>query len=216
MHTIAIIPARGGSKGIPRKNVKTFCGKPLIAWSIEAALDAKYINDVYLSTEDEEIAEAGEKYGAKVSIRPKELSMDTTPTKAVLVDFVNRYECDTLVVLQPTSPIRTNGLIDKAVERFVKSGVDTLATGFITHQYEWATLDNVLRQESKGWFYDDGNIYIHKPCYLKRNESWGKKRECMIIDEHYNYEIDTECDWIILEALMKYCGNNKESPCLKT
>jgi N-acylneuraminate cytidylyltransferase len=204
MHTIAIIPARGGSKGIPRKNIKEFCGKPLIAWSIEAANEAKHINEVYLSTEDEEIAEIGKKYGAKVSIRSEKLSTDSATTKSVLIDFVNRYDCDNLVVLQPTSPIRINGLIDKAVDRFVKTGVDTLATGFISYQYEWTSIDNTPRQQLKGWFYDDGNIYIHKPYYLKEDKYWGQKRECMIIDEHYNYEIDSECDWVILEALMKY------------
>jgi len=209
MHTIAIIPARGGSKGIPRKNIKEFYGKPLVAWSIEAALEAKHINEVYLSTEDEEIAEIGKKYGAKISIRPKELSTDSATTKSVLIDFVNRYECDILVVLQPTSPIRINSLIDQAVDRFLKSNVDTLATGFISYQYEWTSVDNTPRQQLKGWFYDDGNIYIHKPYYLKKNKYWGDKRECMVIDEYYNYEIDTECDWIILEALMRYV-NNKE------
>jgi N-acylneuraminate cytidylyltransferase len=208
MHTIAIIPARGGSKGIPRKNIKEFCGKPLIAWSIEAALDSKYVDEVYLSTEDEEIAKIGERYGAKISIRPEELSTDTATTKAVLIDFVNRYECDCLIVLQPTSPIRINGLIDKTIDRFEETGVDTLATGFISYQYEWTSTDNTPRQQLKGWFYDDGNIYIHKPYYLKEGKYWGEKRECMIIDEYYNYEIDTEYDWVILESLMKYVSIN--------
>jgi len=209
MHTIAIIPARGGSKGIPRKNIKVFCGKPLVAWSIEAALEAKHIDEVYLSTEDKEIAETGKKYGAKISVRPNELSTDSATTKAVLIDFVNRYECDVLVVLQPTSPVRINGLVDRAVERFVETGADTLATGFISHQYEWTSVDNTPRQLLKGWFYDDGNVYIHKPGYLKEGKYWGEKRECMIIDEYYNYEIDTECDWIILEALMKHISNTR-------
>jgi len=207
MHIIAIIPARGGSKGIPRKNIKEFCGKPLIAWSIEAALEAKLINEVYLSTEDEEIAKIGKFFGAKISIRPKELSTDSATTKLVLIDFINRYECDILVVLQPTSPIRINGLIDKAVDRFIKTDVDTLATGFISYQYEWTSVDNTPRQQLKGWFYDDGNIYIHKPYYLKDGKYWGEKRACMVIEEYYNYEIDTECDWIILEALMKHVNN---------
>jgi len=206
MHTIAIIPARGGSKGIPRKNIKEFCGKPLIAWSIEEALKAKYINEVYLSTEDDEIAGIGEKYGAKISKRPMELATDSATTKALLIDFVNRYDCDRLVVLQPTSPIRINGLIDKAIKRFEETGVDTLATGFISCQYEWTSVDNIPRQKLKGWFYD---IYIHKPYYLKQGKYWGDKRECMIIDEYYNYEIDTQCDWVILEALMKKYANNK-------
>ena len=212
MHTIAIIPARGGSKGIPRKNIKDFCGKPLIVWSIEAALEAKCIDEVYLSTEDEEIAEIGKKFGASISIRPNELATDIATTKEVIVNFVSRYQCDVLVVLQPTSPIRVNGLIDKVVNRFIEIDVDTLATGFFTHQYEWMSIDNTLRQQLKGWFYDDGNIYVHKPYYLKENKLWGKKIERMVIEEYYNYEIDTEYDWIILEALMKYV-NNKEVIC---
>jgi len=207
MRTIAIIPARGGSKGIYRKNVKEFCGKPLVSWSIEAALEAKHIDEVYLSTEDVEIMEIGKKYSVKISVRPKELSTDSATTKSVLIDFVNRYECDILVVLQPTSPIRINSLIDKAIDRFLERNVDTLATGFISYQYEWTSVDNTPRQQLKGWFYDDGNIYIHKPYYLKENKYWGEKRECMIIDEYYNYEIDTIYDWIILETLMKHISN---------
>jgi N-acylneuraminate cytidylyltransferase len=202
--TLAIIPARGGSKGIPRKNIKDFCGKPLIAWSIDAALEAKHIDEVYLSTEDDEIAEIAKKHGAKISKRPAELATDSATTKAVLIDFVNRYECDRLVVLQPTSPIRINGLIDKAIERFEETGVDTLATGFTSFEYEWTSVDNTPRQQLKGWFYDDGNVYVHKPYYLKQNQYWGEKKERMIIDEYYNYEIDSGYDWVIIEALMKY------------
>lgn len=204
MNIVAIIPARGGSKGIPRKNIKNFCGKPLIAWSIEEALKSQYVSKVYVSTEDKEIAEIAQKFGAEISWRPLELASDSATTKAVLIDFVKRINCEALVVLQPTSPIRVNGLIDKAIERFIEKDVDTLATGFTSYQYEWTSVDNTPRQELKGWFYDDGNVYVHKPYYLKAGNYWGEKREAMVIEEFYNHEIDTDVDWVVLESLMGY------------
>lgn len=201
---VAVIPARGGSKGIPRKNIKEFCGQPLINWSIKEALKSKYIDEVYVSTEDAEIANIAEAAGAKILWRPEDLATDDATTKDVLRHFVNNIECDTLVVLQPTSPIRILGIIDKAIERFFETKVDTLATGFTSYEYEWTSVDNTPRQKLQGWFYDDGNIYVHKPDYLKEGEYWGEKKEKMIIDRYYNYEIDTEVDWVILEALMNY------------
>ncbi len=205
----AVIPARGGSKGIPRKNIKIFCGKPLTVWSIEAAKESKYIDRIIVSTEDKEIGEIAKKAGAEVLWRPKELASDTATTISVLQHAIENISSDIIVLLQPTSPIRVDNLIDRAIERFFKSGADTLATGCLRHDYQWGLFNNVPRQQLKDWFYDDGNVYIHKPDYLKQGKWFGKKLEQMAVDRHYNFEIDDELDFFITESIMKIILKNK-------
>lgn len=117
--TLAIIPARGGSKRLPRKNVKYLHGKPLIAWTIEAALSAKTIDDVIVSTDDDEIASVSLQYGAQVPfMRPSSLASDTSTTEDVIrhaVDFMSAVASyDKIIILQPTSPLRTAESIDEA------------------------------------------------------------------------------------------------------
>lgn len=199
---LGVIPARGGSKGIPRKNLRLIAGKPLIVWSIEAAQRSKLLNRFVVSTEDEEIAAISQRAGAEVLWRPAELASDGATTAAVLQHIVRQENPDTLVLLQPTSPVRIGGLIDRAITQFFTSGADTLGTGFITYQYEWGTMDNVPRQQMKGWFYDDGNVYVHKTAHLREGHWFGAKREPMVIADHYNYEIDNETQFWAIEAIM--------------
>ena len=201
---IAIIPARGGSKGIPQKNIKIICQKPLLAWSILAAKKSKYIDRVIVSTDDKEISDISKKWGAEVLNRPKKYATDKATTIQVLQHAIKEIpDYDIIILLQPTSPLRTGKLIDKATEKFIKSKADTLATGYICKEYEWGTTNNTPRQKLKGWFYDDGNIYIHKPDYLKKGKWVGKKLERMLVDKIYNFEIDDEIDFFIVEKLMK-------------
>lgn len=126
MEFLAIIPARGGSKGIPRKNIKLLKGEPLIWHTIRAALGSKYINRVVLSTEDEEIASVAISCGAEVVKRPVELAQDETKTAPVLIDVVNQlkeqnYYPDVVVVLQATCPLRDSKKLDDAIELFINS-----------------------------------------------------------------------------------------------
>jgi CMP-N,N'-diacetyllegionaminic acid synthase len=120
---VAIIPARGGSKGIPRKNIHPLCGQPLIAYSIGAARQSKSIDRTIVSTDDSEIAEISRHFGAEVRMRPASLSQDDTPTRAVLEHVVTalageRYLPDAVLTLQPTSPLRTAAHIDEAAGLF--------------------------------------------------------------------------------------------------
>ncbi|MCX5796520.1 MAG: acylneuraminate cytidylyltransferase family protein [Elusimicrobia bacterium] len=199
---LGVIPARGGSKGIPRKNLRPIAGKPLVVWSIEAARRARRLDRFVVSTEDREIAEVSQRAGAEVLWRPAELASDGATTAAVLKHIVLQEKPDHLVLLQPTSPVRIGGLIDRAIERFFASGADTLATGFTTYQYEWGTMDNVPRQQMKGWFYDDGNVYVHKAAHLGEGRWFGARREPLVIEDHYNYEIDNETQFWAVEAIM--------------
>jgi len=116
----ALIPARGGSKGIPRKNIQELGGKPLIAWTIEAALKSDSIRRVIVSTDDEEIAEVAKQYGAEVpALRPSKLAEDDTPSIEVIHHALENWtDCDALILLQPTSPFRNEQHIEEAIELF--------------------------------------------------------------------------------------------------
>lgn len=120
---LAIIPARSGSKGLPNKNIKDLCGKPLIAWSIEAGLSSKYIDEVVVTTDSEEYARISRQYGAKTPfVRPRELSLDTSTTFESIKHTLDFYkdnlneEFDYIVLLEPTSPLRETDDIDAAIE----------------------------------------------------------------------------------------------------
>lgn len=135
MNIVGIIPARGGSKGIPRKNVRLLAGKPLVSWTIEAAINSHMINKVIVSTEDEEIKTVSLQYGAEVITRPDYLALDETKTAPVITHVVEElekqgYNPDIIVLLQPTSPLRDAVLIDKVLHKFLNSDKDSIFTGF--------------------------------------------------------------------------------------
>ena len=201
---LGIIPARGGRKGIKRKNLKKICGKPLIYWSIKAAKESKLLDRFIVSTEDSKIKAVAEGFGAEVLDRPKHLARDYSTTLSVLRHVLREIPgVDIVTLLQPTSPVRNNNLIDRCIKKFLKSKADTLATGFRSFQYEWGTTANTPRQKLSGWFYDDGNVYIHKAAVLKKGKWAGKKKLPMCIEKFYNHEIDDETDFFIVEKLMK-------------
>ena len=114
---LAVIPARGGSKRTPRKNIKDFRGKPLIAWSIDAAEQSKYIDMTFVSTEDAEIGAVAELHGGTVMFRPPELATDDASNEDVCRNVLEAHDADWIVLLQPTSPLRTVEDIDAAIER---------------------------------------------------------------------------------------------------
>lgn len=202
--TAAIIPARGGSKGLPGKNIKDLLGKPLIAWSIESALNSKLIDQVFVSTDDDSIKECALLYGANVDMRPIELASDDATTISVIQDFILRYpKFDTIVILQPTSPIRKSSLIDDCLNKFNSQNFTNLATGYYCTMKEFGTHNNTRRQDYKGFFYDDGNVYILNSD-LAKDEIWcGERPSKFEIEKYMNYEIDDEIDFTIIETLLK-------------
>ncbi len=203
-YILGVIPARGGSKGIKRKNIKPINGKPLIYWSIKAAKESKLLSSFIVSTEDKEIKSVAHKYDALVLDRPKELARDFSTTLSVLQHIIKVMSyVDIIVLLQPTSPLRDGKLIDMAIKKFIENKVDTLATGYMSFEYEWGSTQNTPRQKLTGWFYDDGNVYVHKASALAKGEWVGKKKYPLVIDKKYNYEIDDEMDFLIVETLMK-------------
>jgi len=212
---LGITPARGGSKGVPRKNIRNLCGKPLLAWTIEAAKQSKLLDRYVVSTEDKEIAEVARKYGAEVIPRPPELATDEASTLAVLQHVLKEVPgADVVVLLQATSPIRNPGLIDHCIKRFLSVGADSLATGFMCKYVEYASPEmraqELRRQDIKGFFYDDGNIYIMKADLVRKGDRYGKKIERVILDKEQNVEIDDEFDfWLAEQALKKRLGQKQ-------
>jgi CMP-N-acetylneuraminic acid synthetase len=208
---LAVIPARGGTKGLPGKNIKIICGKPLIAWSIEAAAEAKEIDRVVVSTDSEEIADVARSYGAEVLIRPSELATDESTTIAVLKNIATKIQdADDFIVLQPTSPLRNKDLIDSCVQVYCQGEYSNLATGFWCKIQEFGSHNNMRRQDYSGFFYDDGNVYILARNLVEQGLWYGQKICRHVISREQNYEIDDEIDFIILEALMLRCNDPNE------
>jgi CMP-N,N'-diacetyllegionaminic acid synthase len=149
MKILAVVPARGGSKRVPKKNIRNFCGKPLLAWSIEAAFESRTFSDplnadhrVAVTTDDAEVAAIARGYAVTLIERPAELATDTALTAPVLVHAVDTlsrqgYRPDVVVLLQPTVPTREAGLIDECVDKLVGMGADCLLTVSPLHFVWW-------------------------------------------------------------------------------
>lgn len=188
-----------------------FHGKPLLAWSIEAAKKSQYLDAVYVSTEDSEISDVAYNYGAEVLSRPNELASDTATTIAVLQFHAQHMQDTNIVLLQPTSPIRHNALIDRVIRDFKRSECDCLATGYSAYNYPWGSTGNTPRQSLEGWFHDDGNIYIWQYELMKQGRWIGDRPKQLIIERCYNYEIDDELDFEIVSRIFeRYLPNSQK------
>lgn len=220
MKIVAIIPARGGSKRIPKKNIRNFCGKPLIAWTILGALKSKYLDRVIVSTDDKKIAEIAKKYGAEVPfLRPAELAIPTIgiePTLKHAYQWLLKnegYKADALVLLMPTAPLRQTRHIDEAIEIFKSKKVDSVVAvnetpanhtpywTLIRHKNGKVTLfdgtslkDMIVRSQDfpKKCYGRNDLIYVLKPKNLfeKKPNLYGNKVELYIIPDPTNYEAD--------------------------
>lgn len=219
---IAVIPARGGSKGLPRKNIENLAGKPLIAWTIEAALKSKYLDRVIVSTEDGEIASISEKWGAERIKRPKALATDRAKTTDAVFHVLKvlkkeKYEADIIVLLQPTSPLRNAAHIDEAIAEFLEEDCDSLLSVCPSHALIWrinkggpAPINYNLkkrlqRQDRKPEYKENGAIYIFK----KQNFMKEKTIPCgriglYIMPVENSFEIDEEFDFWFCETIMKH------------
>ena len=202
---LGVTPARGGSKGIPRKNLQPCCGKPLMTWTIEAAKSSKLLDRYVVSTEDAEIANVARRSGAEVIRRPSELATDEATTLSVLQHVLTQVPADLVVVLQATSPVRDEGLIDRCIRQVLDTGADSLATGFICTYVEYGTNRQELnRQAIPGFFYDDGNVYIVKAELLRRGERFGTRMERVVLDREQNVDVDEGFDfWLAEQVLAK-------------
>ena len=161
---LGIIPARGGSEAIPRKNIKNLLGHPLIWWTIQAAKESKLLDRFVVSTEDDEIASLANGFGADVLRRPAHLATADVTVTRVVQHVLEHIKADIIVLLLVTSPVRINNIIDKAVARFLKKEVDSLAIGYMFKYDEWGTAPEVPRQKKKGYFVRSEERRVGKEC----------------------------------------------------
>jgi len=225
---IAIIPARGGSKGLPRKNIKLLCGEPLIAHTIKAALASKRISEVVVSTEDEEISEISTSYGAKVIKRPEELARDDSPTIDTIMHVINWFEekgeyFDIVALLEATSPLRKKDDLDNAIELFMENidKADSLVSvgevhtenPYITKRIKEGLVKPLItfeegfhqRQQLPASYFPYGVIYMSKVDALKKYKAFYQERTIPYFLERWqNYEIDDLYDFMCIEAILKY------------
>ncbi|MFH1140036.1 MAG: acylneuraminate cytidylyltransferase family protein [Pseudomonadota bacterium] len=202
---LGIIPARGGSKGIPRKNIKPICGRPLIAWTIMAAQKAKLLDRFVVSTEDAEIADAARKHGAEVLDRPRELAGDKVISRDVIRHALEATGAKVAVLLQPTSPIRDDDLIDRCVKAFLDGGYDSLATGFMNPVYPPHGEEH-RRQDIGEVFVNDGSVVISTRETIMADSLFGQKRGTMVTNREQNIDIDEDFDFWLAEQVLKKRG----------
>lgn len=224
---IQIIPARGGSKGLPRKNIRLLAGKPLIVYSIEAALNSKYTGRIIVSTEDEEIAELSRHHGAEIIERPAELAKDEIPTIDVVLHVLEElrsesYEPDIIVLLQPTSPLRSAQDIENALELYLDSDTEcmvsvcegehspyqslTIEQGYLTPIFEEKYF-TARRQDLPLIYRPNGAIYITTPGALYNDKTfYGPNILPYIMPPERSIDIDCEMDLIYAELLIRKHG----------
>lgn len=199
---LGVIPARGGSKGVIKKNIRNLHGKPLITWTIEAAKNSSLLERFVVSTEDPEIEKISRQYRAEVLSRPFELATDEATTLSVLQHVLTEIPADIVVLLQCTSPVRRNDLIDRCITAYIDNNVDVLATGFYSTLLPWGSY-NQRRQDIKPFFHDDGNVYVFSAELLKSGKIYSPRNFCFETRREEIYEIDEEFDFWINEQILQ-------------
>ena len=220
---IAIIPARGGSKGLPGKNIKPLNGKPLIAYAIEAALKSKHIDRVIVSTDDKEIAKISLQYGAEVPfMRPEFLASDTAQAIDNYIYTIDRLEKDTntaidaFVVLQPTSPLRTAEDIDGAVNLFLEKNADSVISYVPeAHPVTWHKYldsegrfvnifdDNIQnRQTNRVSYYPNGAVYVFRSSIIRDRKYYSDNSYAYVMPRNRSVDIDYIDDFEYAEFLL--------------
>lgn len=224
MKMIGLIPARGGSKGLPDKNIMEIDGKPLIAHTIEAALHSQYITDVYVTSDSEAILNTASRFGAVCPfVRPADLSGDNALAVDVYLHAMNWLEnnegvnCDRLCVLLPTSPLRTSTDIDNAIDLFVHKGADSVISCCeVEHPISWVCdvdssgklsrkaegkLSN--RQTELKRYIPNGAIFVLDKKLLLQKTYYSEKTFAYVMPRERSVDIDTKLDFLFSEFLMR-------------
>jgi CMP-N,N'-diacetyllegionaminic acid synthase len=225
---LSIIPARGGSKGLPRKNIVDLAGKPLIAWTIEASLNSKYITKTIVSSDNKEILDISVEYGAEIIRRPCDLASDTATSESVVRHAIDYLESmgevfDIVVLLQPTSPLRNYKNIDNAFKIMIESNCSSIISVCnydnkilkAFKENEHGFLDGIIdnkypflrRQDLPKVYLPNGAIYIvNIDSFNKKNNFYSSKTVKMIMSRESSLDIDTQED---LKKIKHFLGVNK-------
>lgn len=227
MRILAIVPARGGSKGIKDKNIKEIEGRPLIEYTIEAAKCCEYIDEIVVSTDSEKIAKVAKKAGAKVPfLRPDELASDTARTIDVVLFTIEQLkligqEYDIVVLLQPTSPLRDEDDICGAIEKYVSCNMKSLVSVSEvsespilmrqivdeTHMEKLLNINSTIRRQDMAKYYMvNGSIYINKIEELNSDTSLNDNVIPYVMDRSHSVDID---DYVDIEVMKYYVNNRK-------
>lgn len=225
---LAIIPARGGSKGLPGKNIRPLLGKPLIVWSVEQAKASRLIDRIYVSTDSQEIADTAKPYleGQDFELRPPELATDTAPSSAFIYYTINKLkeegECfDYIILLEPTSPLRDVSDIDHSLESLIDhpeaesllsvvraedanpSFMVTIGENGLMRPYLADAVGGMRRQDINDVYYFEGTVYISRcSTFLEKKSFLHEKTLSYVVPKWKSFEIDDLTDFIIVEALM--------------
>ncbi|MBU1632428.1 MAG: acylneuraminate cytidylyltransferase family protein [Nanoarchaeota archaeon] len=220
---VAIIPARGGSKGIPKKSIVKLLGKPLIYYTIKEAQKSKYLSDIIISTDDDEIATVCIQYNVEVIKRPKKLAQDTTSLIPVLKHAIKsiekkRIKPEIIVLLQPTSPLRNVEDIDNTINKLINLKADSAETFCEVRQYPasmfkkhglfFIPIDkqnlHKRRQDLQRLYSENGAVYVvNYETLIKKNTLYGKKHIGFVMPSERSIDIDEPIDLIIAEVLIK-------------
>lgn len=229
MKNIAVIPARSGSKGLKNKNIKLLNGKPLLVYSIEAALKSELFDCVHVSTDSEQYADIAREYGANVPfLREEELATDSAGTWDVLRRVVEQYKelgktFDTVCLLQPTSPLRDGEDIQKAYQIYRKKEADSVIS--VCEAEHSPLLCNILdeegsmqgfinmnkigrRQELSKYYRLNGAIYIQRiELLMKKQDLYGERSYAYVMEKLHSVDIDDAFDFLMAEAALNYMEN---------
>ena len=221
-NVIAIIPARGGSKGILNKNIIDFCGKPLIAWTIEQCIKAKNVSDVWVTSDDDSILDIAKQYDAKIIKRPCEISGDIATSESAwlhAIDFLQQKNIplDTILAPQVTSPLREAVDINNAISKFIEGDYDSMfSSSAVVDLFLWEESDTGLdsvnydyknrkrRQDIKEQIIENGSFYLFKPEIIKKyNNRLGGKIGHSEMESWKMFEIDNLDDLKMCQLLMQ-------------
>lgn len=201
---VALIPARGGSKGIPRKNITPLCQRPLISWAIESALQSGAFDEIWVSTDDDEIARVANDWGAHVHRRDPQTATDEASTESAMLDFLNHHPCEIICLIQATSPLTQARHFTEALAKLRESCADSLVTVTRNHLFLWSSEGEPLnydpaerprRQDWDGVLVESGAFYLTRvPVLLATCNRLGGKSVVYEISPEYSIDIDTVHD----------------------
>lgn len=224
---LAIIPARGGSKGLPGKNIRPLLGKPLIAWSIEHAKNSEFVDEIFISTDSKDIADVAEMYGVRVpELRPAELAVDTAPSSAFIEYTINKYQkegriFDYFILLEPTSPLRETSDVDQSIKQLIDNPCYDSIVGVCKAEdvhpafmvkvgskgelvpYE-DSMKTLRRQDLPDVFYFEGTIYVSKcSAFIEKKSFYHDSTMPYVVPKWKAPEVDDIIDFVTIEAIMK-------------
>ena len=222
MNIVAIIPARGGSRGIPKKNIINFCGKPLIYWSIKNALECNKVSSVWVTSDDNEILSISKQFGANIIKRPKNISNSNSSSESAWIHAIQEIErdekIDLVLAIQATSPIREVSDLSNAIKLMIKNKYDSLfSSSIIRDRFIWEKNEikeyvpsnhdmnnRKPRQLIKEKYLENGSFWIFKPRLIKeKNNRLGGKIGNYIMEFYKSFQIDDPEDVKLCESVMK-------------